>query len=245
MILFPSLCFADGQPLSGTFIGSADGDILTYECGLAETGRVTCSFVQVLMSKPHKPEEWEQERSKLKTDLKSEDTASMQKTMCEVADKLEPALKDSDDPSVDNYLKAYIAEDTEAAKVVAESSRKGCVNPSFENLEGFFYQSFIRDTLTCNPMVKKYDQTFIKVYKDVWTVESSPSGPCGIVNTSRLEQDSEYDTFWNYFSSKVITNKAGEAMPGVSCADLDEATYQYLWNAPAKKRDCVYLVFYA
>jgi hypothetical protein len=60
-----------------------------------------------------------------------------------------------------------------------------------------------------------------------WIVVDRPSGPCGVVNVSRFERDTQSKIFWKYFAKKVITNPRGEVIPGLSCGGLDEREYLY------------------
>ncbi|SEO32613.1 hypothetical protein SAMN04488103_12310 [Gemmobacter aquatilis] len=242
-ILAPSISLAQSQPLSGTMIGSSDGDIMSFECELEYENRINCEFVQILISKDKPLGQWDKVKSDFVAAWPKENSSEIKEVQamaCEMAKNLELALGSDINPAIDEQLRIFVSDDRVRAANLAESSRKSCANPTKENFEPIIYDGYLRGTQTCRPMVNKYNQEFVKISDDVWTVESSPSGSCGAVNTSRFVRDPKARIFWNYTASKVITNKSGEALPGIECAQLDEGEYHYVWDAPPKKMDCIF-----
>jgi hypothetical protein len=245
--LIPIEAFAQEYPPSaGTLIGSRDGDLLNYECTPIDSTRITCDFVQVLLTNKSNDDKLAESLANIPQFL---DELKTDKNFCAVFEARKMILNGETVSDVD--LAA------EAQKIVDEERRTDPDAPpqSLERKAQFFSSvdklcnersaDAAKELLelahetgaeTCEPMFNKYTQIFVKVDASLWVVESSPTGGCGIINTSRLYGDPKYSFLWNYQASKIITNKNGTDV--VPCAGLDERPQIYSWNQSSVYKNC-------
>jgi hypothetical protein len=66
-----------------------------------------------------------------------------------------------------------------------------------------------------------------------WTTKSAPSGPCGLVQLNRFEQEVTESgiKFWQYTARKAVTNPNGTTITGQKCSLYDETPYLYSWKS--------------
>jgi hypothetical protein len=101
-----------------------------------------------------------------------------------------------------------------------------------------------RKQRTCRVWTNTFTQRFTRVMEGPWVVRDAPTGSCGVVNVSRFEMDADSGLkFWRYHSKKVVTNKAGELMPGFPCSGLDEQEYLFDWRSEQRHLGCEYIRF--
>ena len=116
-----------------------------------------------------------------------------------------------------------------------------CVDRTAEKLKAVLWSFHEKAAKTCRPWINQFEQTFVQVSAALWVVESSPTGPCGLIQTSRFTlPDDKYGTLWEYTSQKVITNKTGENM-GLACSELEEVPVLYTWKLGSKRIGCEFI----
>lgn len=243
---------AVAQPISGTIIGNLSTDILNYEC-LPMDGnpnRLTCNFVQVLLSKKAKPEGLAALMAQLKAEFESDSDSDFQPTMCSYSVHLRSIIDGNavavTDITTEEDLRKAI-EDYQNAPTQARADMERfavdaetfCAEPTFSNLETIFTNTHEQDTRSCQAFVNKYSQTYVRVSEWLWAVESTPSGVCGVVNTSKFIGSEKYGSLWEHESSKIIMNKEGQDL--ISCSDLDESKTLYSWKNGTNFLGCDYL----
>lgn len=249
--LFPIPVHAGG-PASGTLIGSASGDILNYECLQESSERLNCEFTQVMLTKGANEEDWARMLTLISEMVQNpKEMQEFDATCANLLLPMERGFLDGFDDEVWDALtgvddravfEVRITTDENFLKEYASKGAAFCRSRTTESAVEFFQVSRQRALQTCTPFFNKYSQSFVKVSEELWVVESAPSGGCGIINTSRFSTDSKDSKFglWNYYASKVITNKVGETASGMSCAVFDESVNEYEWDADSNRVDCVY-----
>lgn len=234
-------------PWNGTLVGENDGDILSYSCAIQNDGKMRCSFVQVLLR--HEVDRTDEFLSMLPDNPVDDPDIATALSKCE---DFIPAIQYFIDHSEINPnliadisdvagLQMAVNDDPDFAKRAATSILEICAAPTKENIEKISRIFSEKTANTCDPFVNQYEQTFIKISNTMWVVESTPSGECGIINTSRFSTDGDSGVLWDYTASKVVTNKVGQMAGGMQCVDFDESPQPYLWKATPKRVDCVYL----
>lgn len=237
-------------PSVGLLKGTTGDGFIDYECSSLPDGRLRCDFVQVLLRVTAKPEDLAETLAEVPTMLSDPETLRELEALCPFAIGLRSYFDTGSTellsavPEFDAAKIAELAEITgfERATMVsfANHTSNFCADRTEQNLAAMFTAMHNAGTTTCEPFVNKYQQDFVRVSEELWVVDTSPQGDCGIVNTSRFVAAPE-GIFWNYTASKVITNKAGKINGLLSCGELDERQYEYTWNAPKKQVNCVFL----
>jgi hypothetical protein len=235
-------------PTSGTLIGSRDGDLLDFDCTPTGADRITCDFVQVLLtnkSNDAKLQESLDTIPQLLEELESE-------KLCAVIDARKALLSGETVADSEISQEAQKMIDGEAL-LASEASpqliekmeqfysaiNKLCLEKDAAAAREFLVLSHESSAEICEPTFNHYTQTFVRVAENLWVVESSPSGSCGIINTSRLYGDPKYPFLWNYQASKIITNKSGTDI--VPCSGLDERPQIYAWDQSPVYKNCQFL----
>ena len=249
MMVFLLSSAVSSEPLAGTLVGTKDADILNYECLSQSDGKLSCSFVQVLLS--NNSDEAKLQESLLKIpELLSEpsDVLDSCKMFSDLESRIEAVQSGKlvDGISDGEFAAAKDMIKSGSAKLFLDQLPKlqaFCSSQTPETAEGMLRAFHEMSRTTCTPFVNRYDQTFVKVNENLWVVESSPTGDCGIVNISSfyLPFPERAATLWNYRSQKTITNKSGTAYGVMECSLLDETETEYRWDSPAVQADCMYL----
>jgi hypothetical protein len=246
---YPSAALAEGLPPSiGTLVGSRDGDLLDFACTPIDSAKITCDFVQVLLSNKSNDAKLKESLDtlpQLLEELMSED-------FCAVFDARKALLNGAtlDDSAISKEAQKMIEGEAQLSResspqLVERTGQfygaidKLCSNKDVEAARELLVLSHESGAEVCEPTFNRYTQVFVKVDENLWVVESSPSGSCGIVNTSRLYGDLKYPFLWNYEASKVITNKDGNDV--VPCSSLDERPQIYAWDQPPVYKNCRFI----
>lgn len=229
------------QPTYGTLIGSSDGDILHYECMSGSgLGELSCNFTQVLLSNESSPEDLENELARIPQMLAD---ASM-------FDGCEVALAEFDDtilrvergePMEDGLVLDWDTDEVEYFKKVLARLADMCANRTAESIEALLRVNHEREAMTCRPFVNGYRQTFSQVSESLWVVDDGPTGQCGIVQVSRLDQSEGDGVLWEYTAQKVISNPTGISEAGISCSALSEEPVLYTWRSGAQRINCTFI----
>jgi hypothetical protein len=241
LFLSCSVGIANAEPLSGTLIGDVSKDILNYECvGLnGARERISCDFVQVLLMKKSKPADLGEEVEQFLSEFDAESETTFKTQFCSLSLSLDAVVKGNLDARLEtmdrtdlvNAIDAYQSSPPKAQEDLnrlASNLRDACIDPTDEMLVKMFSAMHEQATRSCEVFVNKYTQTYVKVSDTLWAVESTPSGVCGVVNTSRFIGDAKYGGLWEHETSKIVMNKEGAGL--LKCADLDEAKTLYSWK---------------
>jgi hypothetical protein len=215
---------------------------------LIDANRVSCDFVQVLLinkSDDIKFEESLQNIPSLLSELINDGA-------CDVFDARRKILKGEKvaDAEIAAEAQRMIDDETQANSDLSPqlsgrissfyvAIEKICNEQTEESAREFLVLSHEAGAETCEPFFNKYNQIFVRVDANLWVVESTPSGTCGIVNTSRLYGDPKYPSLWSYEASKIVTNKDGVGI--VPCSEMDERPQTYSWNQPQVYKNCRFL----
>lgn len=229
------------QPIHGTLVGERDGDTLNYECREVSADMIECDFVQVLMSKDALEPITEDALNLVLADMMTEGTSAI----CENVGNTISVLEGADGQAV---WPEKSEEEVETIKSSVRSAPNGlagltalhnlCENPTTQNAARLLEITNQSRDIVCKPFVNKYSQTFVRVSPKTWVVKSEPSGPCGIVNTSKFIGHPEFEILWSYYASKVVTNKEGKNL--IDCSELDEREQPYKWDQGPVHKNCQY-----
>lgn len=239
------------QPLYGTLIGSEDGDILSYQCSPTSSNRISCEFTQILLS--NKADESDLESSiNLLMELLP-DTNGDLNTYCSsfllplhemflegvsrATVKNIPIIEEED---VDSFIKS-VSEREEYFRGFSSLGFDLCTLRTEETAVAFAEFSHRENARTCTPFVNQYSQTFVKITERLYVVEASPSGVCGVINTSRFSNSTDdlNPVTWDYTASKIVSNRSDDESP--ICSALSEEPVQYIWNASSKRINCTFI----
>lgn len=229
------------QPTYGTLIGERDGDTLNYECRELSTDTIECEFVQVLMSKDTPELVSKEAVDQILADM----AAGSAETVCSDFMKIQAVLDGGADRSIwpeksDEEIEGILNSVRNAPYGLAslQAFSDLCETPTDKSAARIIEVSNQSKEVVCRPFVNKYTQKFVRVSPKTWVVKSGPSGVCGLVNTSKFVGHPEYDFLWNYYASKVVTNKDGKGLVG--CNELDEQEQPYKWDQGPVYKNCQY-----
>lgn len=230
------LCFfvagpSAAQPTYGRLTGKLDLDPMQYNCNPADaTGRITCEFVQVLLSKAETAEDWE--RTVAQIDEILEQPNELMGLCRDDAKAFKDAVSRFDQglPLEDGKAPPTDPRDLDDLRTFARLIASFCVDRTAENLKAMLWSFHEKAARTCKPMINQFSQTFVQVSETMWVAESSPTGPCGLIQASRFTlPENGFGSLWEYTAQKMVTNKTGENL-GLACSDLNEEPILYTWN---------------
>ncbi len=240
--LLPSVALS--QPTYGSLIGEVDGDPMSYECGSPDaSGRINCEFIQVLLSPAEREEDLAASIAQI-PEILSRTSKDLDNVCGEGPRSLADAINrfKAGEPAADGTPASDDPRDLDHFTGMAKLVDNLCAERTAANVEAFIRFTHERSSKTCRPFINKYDQTFVKVSETMWVAESSPLGPCGLIQASRFTlPDNGFGRLWEYTSQKIITNPAGDAVAGMSCSDLDRSTILYTWNSGPQRIDCEFI----
>lgn len=247
-----SVGVTNAGPSSGTLIGNTDQDVLNYECKElgGNSDKITCSFVQVLLRKKTTPEELASNLADLDREFDAEEITDLQSMMCSMSEHLNAIITGNVDTPIEgidptdlvrahkDYKSAHPKNQANLTKM-ASDAHSICDNPNREAFVKLFTNIHKQDSRTCRVLVNKYTQTYVRISDTLWAVESTPSGTCGVVNTSKFIGLDQHSTLWEHETSQVVMNKEGGGL--LSCADLDESKDLYTWRGGQQYLGCEFI----
>lgn len=248
LISAPSILGAD-TPLRGTLIGQSSGDILQYSCNELDDGGINCDFIQVMLSVKATEEEWPEMLEEFRTAF-DEDDASLGEFCDSVIEPVGRFMANGmpTDTSSYNTEQVDMSEFAEQAQHEIEffnewvkAGQRYCETRGFEDLSVFFRLGHEQDMKTCEPFINDYSQRYTRSTENQWVVSEPPSGPCGIINTSRFVREDGHGTLWRHVASKVITNPEATTGLGLNCSDFDESITNYDWNSSRIRLSCEFI----
>ena len=228
---------ASDHPTLGIVHGETEKSALTYSCEKTdEVDKIKCKFSQATILPKSKPRDW----SKRKQDLISEYRKMGQvkrennaKEMCTLSKQMLGVLSGTVEAPDKDAMERMPAFQKETAMKMARSMLQYCQNSSEEGYVKFGRAGFEAELKTCKISSSSYSQIFKRQWnssKNVWIVESTPTGSCGIVRLDRFEIAKPKYGLWNFFARKAVTNPSNrnKLLP---CSVLDQKEYKYQWNS--------------
>ena len=237
-------------PTLGLLYNTQEGHSLTYRCEPVRAGQLNCEFVQTAVrmksSISQLPAILAQARQQFRTEKPpTTQDCGMFKEILDIMDGKKTAPK----PEAVAALTAVERADAQrSARVFLDY----CSKPIEENYLALARSGHEKERRTCTVSSNSYKQSFRPVTEGngavVWVTQSSPDGPCGIVQLSRFESEetkigTSKFTNWKYIARKAITNPSSELFPGAKCSGLDERPYTYDWRSKEHQMTCDYIQF--
>lgn len=237
----------EARPSTGFVYNTSEVSSLYYECSNRQDGDIDCSFLQTSVRKKAKQEDLADVLNKSSAAFK-EGKAKFERKDCDQFESIVAAVRSGTPAAGMNadQFKQGIAQMPANQKANLLRSFDAmllyCKSPTEANYRSIAKLQHQKDTRTCFASSNRFTQRFRKVDADNWSVVDAPSGPCGVVNVSRLEKDKSASVpFWLYYAKKVITNPKGEILLGGSCSQLDQVEYKYDWRSSENNMDCEYI----
>lgn len=245
-------CAASAQeaPTLGLLYNTQESHSLTYRCDPVRAGQLNCEFVQTVVrfkaTVAQLPGVVEQARKQFRSEKPP--IAQECGTFRDMAAMLEGKRPAPKPEAVSAMSPVEKSDALRIAKVYIDY----CDKPTEANFLALARIGHDKDRRTCSASSNSYKQTFRLVVETaggaVWVTQSSPDGPCGMVELSRFEPEetkigASKFTNWKYIARKAITNPSGEFFPGAKCSGLDEKPYTYDWRSKEHQMSCDYIQF--
>lgn len=249
-------------PTTGLVFNTRENSSITYICELNANKRLECEFNQTSVRKAAKPEEWVEELKKAEKSYVED--VKKPRDDCKLFTATQEVLLGRKKPEdiTNGPTWADKAEFIKKMRSMSEAEKKDlsgdiaplveyCNAPTKENYINLWRSGFDKQLRTCSVGSNAFKQIFKWVVDDskeggAWIVDSTASGPCGVVQLSRFEPvrtETTKLTFWRYIARKAITNPNGNILLA-KCKDFDESEYIYDWkNERNNKLNCTYVEF--
>ena len=225
-------------PTTGMVYGEKEHRSITYSCEKS-LDLLSCEFSVVALSKSTSPKELEQFRGELQQGISGgefKDDCGMYVQMQDVLSGRAEVPKGAD-------LDAIEAMKTDGGSMLRTIAAVAswCETPSKANELTVIDAMLDGERKKCVLRGQRFDQKFSRVPSSnpsVWAVTDTPSGPCGVQNTSSfIAREQSGLTFWDYTSRKVVHNPDGSTM-GVPCSGLDQNIYPHSWRSKLTNLVC-------
>lgn len=248
LISAPSIAMAD-NPWRGTLIGQSNGDILRYSCNELDERTINCEFIQVLLTPKAREEEWPAILEEFRT-LFDRDDVSLSEFCDNIIEPMSQYMADGMPADTSSYGTEQIDMSVFAEQARHEigffvewvgAGQRFCETREFEDLSVVFRLGHEQDMKTCEPFINDYSQRYTRSTENQWVVSEPPSGPCGIINTSKFVREDGDGTLWRHVASKVITNPEATTTLGLNCSELDESITTYDWNSSRIRLSCEFI----
>jgi len=237
---------AADRPFAGIVYNTKEAQALTFDCSQSGA-EMTCSFTQSAVSRKAKPEDLPAVLHRGKSEFP--DWLRQAPKACPEIETMDAVFSGRKPPPDAAKFAEGMRNATERQKSDMQRSVSSLAGLCRERSEAR-YLAFLRETheietRSCRVWTSNFTQRFRQVGSaGTWVVVDSPTGECGTVNVSRFERAPEAGgLFWRYLSKKVVTNKAGQVMPGMTCAALDENEYLFDWRSIDRQMSCDYMSF--
>jgi hypothetical protein len=241
---------AQDAPTLGILYNTQEGHSLTYRCDPVRANQLNCEFVQTAVRLKagvgQLPSVLAQARQQFRTEKPP--TAQDCGTFKEILDIMDGKKTAPKPEALAALTPVEKADAQRSARVFLEY----CSKPTEENYLGLARFGHEKDRRTCTVSSNSYKQSFRPLTEGggavVWVTQSTPDGPCGVVQLSRFEPEetkigTSKFTNWKYIARKAITNPSGELFPGAKCSGLDEKPYTYDWRSKEHQMTCDYIQF--
>jgi hypothetical protein len=92
---------------------------------------------------------------------------------------------------------------------------------------------------TCQIITNRYDLTFKSQGSGRWISREGPTGACGVVETTTLQEEPQgRGILWTMDSQKVITNRTSDACKSLA----DEPAEHLTWRDPKRALPCRFII---
>ena len=241
---------AQEAPSLGILYNTQETNSLTYRCSPVRAGQLDCEFTQTAVRFKSTASQLSKVIEQARKQFRSEKPPSREECssfheMLAVLEGKKPA------PNPEGFASMSPIEKSDALHF-AKSFIEYCEKPTEESFLNIVKAGHEKDSRTCSASSNTYKQSFRFVTEatggSVWVTQSTPEGPCGIVQLSRFESEttkigSSNFSNWKYIARKAITNPSAEFFPGAKCSGLDEAPYTYDWRSKEHQMTCSYIQF--
>lgn len=252
---FSTVAFSGDSPINGLLYNVNETTSLLYECQLEKDGLLNCKFTQTKVKRKLNVNRFTEKLNDARNIFhsESEKTESIAQS-CTTNQLVVDLMNGSKYPKKDNdgiseetlkWVKTVSGIEKLDLKKLLKATQKFCISKSEVDYLAIAKLSIDKDMRTCEvSSANQFTQSFRQI-KDAngintWVVQGSPAGPCGIVQLSRFEHETDSNgkvtrpNEWNYIAKKSVTNPRGD-MGGIlskmSCKDFDENESLYSWRS--------------
>lgn len=245
--------FADESPGTGHVVNARENSALTFQCSLPRNDVIDCAFTQSRIRKVGKPENLKSRLEGARESFREHGLESVEgrKSCAEIATLIEVYEGKRSEPKVEAIAKMSDKEKKDSIELLRSIDR-ACKSPTLENYLAFIRLGHEREMRTCVVSAYAFKQTFRRLASpkqgpSTWVVQSSPTGPCGVVELSRFEPYNKMllgkpFPLWRYVAKKAVTNPKGEGAL-LQCSELDESEYVYEMQSHDRYVGCDYIKF--
>lgn len=252
-VLTWSICAAQDAPSSGSVTNGTDKDFIEYDCRPTAHNKITCAMTQVKVRRMADPSDLAAQLAKIDERLDELKKKPLDSAFCQTMQELEATVRSGQPPAgspadtkklQEKKLQEMSPVERQDMMAIVSSIRGLCTKQTREAVAAAINAEHSKNSRTCKIWLNRYDQVFERQSNGhVWTSSSGPQGECGVVNISTLERPDPKWSLWNYRTRKVVTNKGGNNLLGMKCADLDESEQFFNWKLEAYYRGCDYVGF--
>lgn len=242
--------WAQSAPSLGLLYNTRENHSLTYFCEAVRAGQMNCEFVQTAVRFKATYSELPTALDKARKQFASEKPPSSQE--CASYREILAVLEGKKAAPKPEGVVAMSQIEKSDGQRIAKALSDYCDKPTEEAFLSVVRVGHDKDRRTCSVSSNSYKQSFRLVSepagRSVWVTQSTPDGPCGLVQLSRFEPEetkigNTSFTNWIYVARKAITNPSAELFPGAKCSGLDETPYTYDWRSKEHQMSCDYIQF--
>ena len=227
-----------------------DGDAANWMAFTCERNRasMSCTTLQTLISTKVKPAEVQQEIEKQLAAFNADPTSGFGPKDCaEFDDGLAKVSRLT--PNPDGTVRGLDGKTVKASslRLVREmlgSMQAVCRSNNSETRRRLVELTVRSDAKTCRVITLWNKATFnLDLNTGNWIASQGPTGPCGVINVSTLENDASVavkppnDLFWTYTTKRIVTNPSGSYVGG-SCSAMEQHTFRYNWRKTSTPMEC-------
>jgi hypothetical protein len=248
--------WADDAPTYGRLDSTTEAASIFYGCQQKRDNSLDCELNLIIVSKRAKPEDLSTRLNQAREEFRRDGTewsAEYCKWFTDFVDILEGRKTPPK-----GYDSKAIAEAQKKLRETADSEKKDLLNWEKANVEfcksktednwlNLVRLEYEKDSRTCIVTAHTFSDRFRYIRDSgagVWVTQSSPQGPCGIVQLSRFEPERRGKfVFWKYVARATMTNPQGTTLDGKSCKQEQVGEYLYDWRTKEHSLSCEYIDF--
>ena len=248
--------WADEAPTYGRLDSTREAASIFYGCQQKRDKFLDCELNLIIVSKKAKPEDLSTRLNQAREAFRS-DGVEWSAEYCQWFTDFVDILEGRKTPPK-GYDSNAIAEAQKKLRETAESEKKDllnwekanvqfCKSKTEDNWLNLVRLEYENDSRSCIVSARTFIDRF-RYMRDsgvgVWVTESSPQGPCGIVQLARFEPELRGNfVFWKYVVRATVTNPQGATLDGKSCKQEELGEYLYDWRTKAHSLGCEYIDF--
>jgi len=248
--------WADEAPTYGRLDSTTEAASIFYGCQRKGDNSLDCELNLIIVSKRAKPEDLSTRLDQAREEFRR-DGVEWSAEYCQWFTDFVDILEGRKTPPK-GYDSKAIAEAQKKLRETADSEKKDLLNWEKANVEfcksktednwlNLVRLEYEKDSRTCIVNAHTFSDRF-RYRRDsgtgVWVTQSSPQGPCGIVQLSRFEPERRGKfVFWKYVARAIATNPQGTTLDGQSCKQQELREYLYDWRTKEHSLSCEYIDF--